>query len=257
MKMRGEGTDLATRQGRLLDALLGMRHDLSDLDIDARRRDALTTRIDVLGKAVEESQTLAEAALGTLNRVAVGVALVDAAGTVVWSNRYLDDIAAEDDGLTIAAGRLRVHNPVQATALGRLMGRVNERRSDAEGTAGAVLAIDRRRNERPYLVAAFSFPHGHPTAQRNQHVVAVFVADPERRMSLPAADLETLFGLTPAESQVAALLASGDRLDLAARKLGVTTGTARTHLKHIFDKTGTGRQGELARLLQSLHGKIR
>ncbi len=257
MNMRGEGTDLATRQGMLLDVLLGMRRDLSNLDIDAQRRDALTARIDALSKAVAQSQALADAALGTLNRVAVGVALVDAAGTVIWSNRYLDDILAEDDGLTVAAGRLRVHNSEQANALSRLIERAHDRQGDADDTTGAVLAIDRRRHERPCLVAAFPLRHGNSTSQRHRNIVAVFVADPDRPMSLPAADLETLFGLTPAESQVAARLAGGDRLDSAAEKLGVTTGTARTHLKHIFDKTGTGRQSELARLLHSLHGKIR
>ena len=35
----------------------------------------------------------------------------------------------------------------------------------------------------------------------------------------------------------------------AAEELGVTTETARTYLKQVFSKTGTGRQAELVRLV--------
>lgn len=257
MNMRGEGTDLATRQGMLLDVLLGVKRDLSGLDIDIGRRDALTARIDALSQAVEAAQALADAALGALDRIAVGIALVDGGGTVLWSNRHLHDIATEDDGLTITAGRLRVHGAAQTRALDQLIAQVLDEQGAADGSTTAVLTVDRRRQQQPYLIAAFPLRGQDDGRHRRPAAAAVFVADPERRVSLPARDLERLFGLTPAESQVAALLAAGDRLDAAAEKLGVTTGTARTHLKHIFDKTRTGRQSELARLLTALHGKIR
>lgn len=255
MNMRGEGTDVAAQQAMLLDVLLRMKRDLSDLDIDSQRRDALTARIDALSQAVEAAQALADAALGALDRIAVGIALVDGTGTLIWSNRYLNDISADDDGLTVVAGRLRVHGSAQA--LDQLVERTLDGQHVADGPTTTVLAIDRRRRQQPYLVAAFPLRHEDPSMQRRPRAAAIFVSDPERPVSLPARDLERLFGLTPAESQVAALLAGGDRLDSTAEKLGVTTGTARTHLKHIFDKTGTGRQSELAQLLNSLHGKIR
>jgi len=34
-----------------------------------------------------------------------------------------------------------------------------------------------------------------------------------------------------------------------ASRLGISLATARTHLAHVFDKTGTRRQAELVRLL--------
>ncbi len=254
--MRGEGTDVVAQQGLLGDVLSRMRRELSDLDIDAGRRDALTARIDALGEAVAASHALADAAFAMLDRIAVGVALVDMAGAVVWSNRYLRDISAQNDGLTIAAGRLRVGDPARAAALAAIIERTRARRGDGGDRVAAVLAVGRGRDTRPYLVTALPLAHGSPVSGGDQGIIAVLAADPSRRVTLPSRDLEDLFGLTPAESQVAALLAGGDRLDVAAEKLRVTTGTARTHLKHIFDKTGTGRQSELARLLHSLHGKI-
>ena len=53
------------------------------------------------------------------------------------------------------------------------------------------------------------------------------------------------FGLTPAEAKLALHLVAGETLRSAAVKLSITYETARTHLKNIFDKTGTCRQAEL------------
>jgi DNA-binding CsgD family transcriptional regulator len=43
-------------------------------------------------------------------------------------------------------------------------------------------------------------------------------------------------------------LVAGDTLAEAAQALGVALATVRTHLAHIFEKTGTSRQAELIRL---------
>ena len=63
--------------------------------------------------------------------------------------------------------------------------------------------------------------------------------------------ISSFFGLTPAEAKLAYEMAHGDGLVACARRLGITSNTARTHLKHVFEKTGTRRQAELLRLLLS------
>ena len=57
------------------------------------------------------------------------------------------------------------------------------------------------------------------------------------------------FGLTTAESRLAAKLVQGMRVADAGAELGMTPSTARWHLKNIFAKTGTRRQADLLRLL--------
>jgi len=57
--------------------------------------------------------------------------------------------------------------------------------------------------------------------------------------------LKNRFGLTPAEARVVHRLVSGDSLRSAAKALGIQYETVRTHLKSIFQKTGTRRQVEL------------
>ncbi|MBS7696219.1 MULTISPECIES: helix-turn-helix transcriptional regulator [unclassified Chelatococcus] len=60
-----------------------------------------------------------------------------------------------------------------------------------------------------------------------------------------------LFDLTPSEARIAAALASGKSLRQAASEMGLSFGSARTYLAHIFTKTGTNQQSQLVSLLKS------
>jgi len=62
-------------------------------------------------------------------------------------------------------------------------------------------------------------------------------------------DLRERFGLTAAEAALALEIVKGDGRQAAAGRLGITVGTARSHLTRIFDKTGVRHQAELVRLL--------
>ncbi|ARQ13146.1 LuxR family transcriptional regulator protein (plasmid) [Rhizobium etli] len=61
-----------------------------------------------------------------------------------------------------------------------------------------------------------------------------------------------LFGLTGAEAKIAGLLATGKELSDVADICNVTYETARVHLRAIFAKTDTSRQGQLIALLNKL-----
>jgi PAS domain S-box-containing protein len=70
---------------------------------------------------------------------------------------------------------------------------------------------------------------------------------------VPSTNLvERLFALTSAEARVAVLIGSGLSPRQAAEKLGISEGTVRTTLKHVFTKAGVSRQSELAVLLTKL-----
>ena len=60
-----------------------------------------------------------------------------------------------------------------------------------------------------------------------------------------AAFLKCRFDLTPAEARIVLRLVAGNSLRCAANALGITYETVRTHLKAVFQKTGTCRQAEL------------
>jgi DNA-binding CsgD family transcriptional regulator len=64
--------------------------------------------------------------------------------------------------------------------------------------------------------------------------------------------LRDLFGLTPAETRLAALLTQGVGLPDACAQLGIKRETSRTQVKSIFNKTRTSTQAQLAHLLTRL-----
>jgi DNA-binding CsgD family transcriptional regulator len=82
--------------------------------------------------------------------------------------------------------------------------------------------------------------------------VVALIIDPEEQRATAPGLLEVLYGLTKKEAIVAAKLAEGKPIERLAEELGMRYETARTHLRRIFDKTGTTRQAALVTLLALL-----
>ena len=78
---------------------------------------------------------------------------------------------------------------------------------------------------------------------------AIFIQDASQQPLFPGASFAKLYGLTPAELRVSLEIAQGQSLQDLTEFLGVSANTIKTHLKHIFAKTGVTRQGDLARLV--------
>ena len=78
---------------------------------------------------------------------------------------------------------------------------------------------------------------------------AVFISDPDLQESTSRPILGALFELTPAEANLATLLARGLNLAQVSVAQNISQHTARAQLKSIFAKTGVSRQAELVRLV--------
>jgi DNA-binding CsgD family transcriptional regulator/PAS domain-containing protein len=82
--------------------------------------------------------------------------------------------------------------------------------------------------------------------------IALFVSTLAHAAPAPAAIVATIFGLTSAEARVACELQSREALGAAADRLGISANTVKTHLKRIYEKTGTSRRSELHELIYGL-----
>jgi DNA-binding CsgD family transcriptional regulator len=185
-----------------------------------------------------------------LERLPQAVILVDTRGAVGGMNERATGIIAQGDGLLIYHGVLRCRNPEDTGALHRLVGDVGRRATSHAAESGHGLRIRRPVGRRP-LTALITTLRGKNALRNGGVVVAVLVNDPEETPALDVQMLRAWYDLTPAEARLAALLASGLSLEGIVDRLGIGTNTARTHLKNIFSKTDTRRQGELIRLLLS------
>ena len=85
----------------------------------------------------------------------------------------------------------------------------------------------------------------------------VLVAEADGGTSIDPNVLEEAFGLTPTESQVAALLARGKTVNEIAETWDRSERTIRWHIMQIFNKLGITRQAELVRRVLLLSGRRR
>ncbi|HYO01014.1 MAG TPA: helix-turn-helix transcriptional regulator [Mycobacterium sp.] len=83
------------------------------------------------------------------------------------------------------------------------------------------------------------------------------IVDTELELEPSAALLRRLYGLTRSEAEVALIVSRGQGLTPIADELSLSLATVKSHLQHVFRKTGAHRQAELVRLLLAINAHIR
>jgi len=203
-----------------------------------------------LERTVVERDALAE----TTDHVPRGIFTFGADGRLRWANRTGEALCRQADGLTIQRSSLTTALPTETQRLHQLIHQtVQTGNSDGVSCGGAML-VSRPSGLRPYVVLVSPIRAGRRRLDERRPAALVFVADPEQKPELPVDRLIRLYGLTPAEAQLAQHLAGGLDLKAIASTIGKTLHTLRSQLKQVFQKTGTKRQTELMRLLSTLEG---
>ena len=186
-----------------------------------------------------------------IERIGVGVALVDAKSTVMATNSIAWEILNAHNGLTIANNRLTAAAPSMAKTLEGFIHAAAEAQTTQSHDPGQALAVAREDRLSPLTVMVHPGPEvQHINAPLRRSAIVV-MRDPGQRATVSAEVVSRLFALTPAEATLAALLAQGSDLDEAATELGIRRNTARSHLQSIFMKTDVKRQSELVRMILS------
>ena len=185
---------------------------------------------------------------GALGRLAVGAIIVDKECRILQTTPQAEAILAEKDVLKNYRGRLRLLD--EAGPSGAFAAAVAEiAEADPASFAGSrAFSIHRSSGEALGLVVRPA-PHSTKLHAPLRGAALVIIADAGSTVAPQPAILVRLFGLTPAEAELAALMGQGLDLDDASAALGVTKNTAKAHLRMVFSKTGVSRQSELVRLL--------
>ncbi|GLQ53083.1 response regulator [Devosia nitrariae] len=216
------------------------------LDQLARVRGA-ASRDDGGSQVGEKYRSALLGANEALNRVAVGVFLIDAERKVLFRNRRAEELLEEADGITLSReGFLRGEKPQQTQALRDIIDTAVTRANARNRRATDAVALTRNSGRRSLFAVAC--PLDCEAVDAGGPVVGVFVTDPERRLSAAAEAVAHLYGLTPAETRVALALARGLRLDEIADEFGISRNTVSYTMKNLFRKTDTDRQADLISL---------
>jgi DNA-binding CsgD family transcriptional regulator len=177
-----------------------------------------------------------------LHRLQHAVVLVGAQGRVLFANRAAEAMLGDAAGLSMREGRVAAGQLSNDAALVRLIAHA------AQNRTGGSLVITR--DGRPSLTVIAVPPSAEACGMFCDPPGAIlFVKDMERPATQSLARFARHFELTPAEAAVVDEVARGDGITALAKRLGISRTTARTHVQHVFQKTGTHRQAELIRLM--------
>lgn len=177
-----------------------------------------------------------------------GLVWVDAGLQVVTQNARAGELLKPASGICLENSRLTAW---VATDLERL-GQALQNALRAEDRKGILLALRRRDRAVPLLASVIPvmapLQGSANCCDSGERFALVILQNPDEA-AIGLAHLQQVYGFTAAECKLAKALLNNDTLDSYAQRTALSRSTLRSHLAHLFKKTGTCRQSELVRLL--------
>jgi DNA-binding CsgD family transcriptional regulator len=201
-----------------------------------------------LNHQLGQLEARAKSAEAGLDRLAMGMLLVDASGQVIHLNATAERIIGAGDGIRIVRKLLDAADPHEGQSLRQLVAQALVAGRDIAESPGGVMRVGRRSGRRSYEVLVAPVCSGTIGLGLRDALVVVFVRDPVAGGATSLAWLRQLYSLTHAEARLMQGLLRGDTLDTIAVRFAITRETVRSQLKAVFSKTGASSQIELLRL---------
>ncbi|MFC4160171.1 helix-turn-helix transcriptional regulator [Chitinimonas lacunae] len=236
-----------------IDAVDGVDYYLSCVrlldqpDFDPGTKEWLTQlfphmqRASRLGARARALQLRAGLGWAALDSLATAVLLLEVDGRIAAANAAAERLFQQETTLHCHQQRLVPHDSGAASRLLQLLSAAT-----AVRPRGGTLAVPGCSLRLSILPLA---PESPWRTSLSQPVALVLIDDPGAAIDPDPNWLQMLYGLTPAETRLAGVLAHDHSPVECAELLGVSLATIRTQLRALFGKTGTRRQAELARLL--------
>ena len=224
----------------------GEQHGL--VDDEALRRMGLIVphvrRAVAIGKVIDLHKVEAAALADTLDGIAAATFLVDAGGRIVHANIAGHAMLGEGSVVQSIGARLAA---IDARADGALAGLFA---SGDAALGGVSLPLTSDGGER-FVAHVLALTAGARRRAGIAHsaAAAVFVRKTELDLPHPLEVISNAYKLTPAEMRVLMMIVQIGGVPEIAPVLGISETTVKTHLQHVFEKTGTQRQADLVKLV--------
>lgn len=186
---------------------------------------------------------------GAVDQMAVGTIILDEAGKVLQTNQVADRLIQEKDGIKLVNDGLQVGTARDTQEFRRLVKQSLLSQKSSNPSVVEALRVQRPSGRADLGIIVRSVPMSAWSEGKQCPTVVIFISDPEQQSTAPQEIVRALFDFTPAETQLAMLLANGLTLDEASEELGISRNTSRAHLRSTFSKTGVTRQTMLVRLI--------
>jgi DNA-binding CsgD family transcriptional regulator len=184
-----------------------------------------------------------------LDHLSAGVVLLDRKLNVQFANKAFRAMA-KDGALALRGGTLSSSSPNHARKFDRMT------RSALLGAPDGAMAIPHPSDGRLITILVSSARSRDFDGFANPHLrdsaAIVFMFDPARPSALPPEWIMDAYQLTMAEAQVALQASLGRPVSDIGVRLNISRNTVKTHLRHIFAKTGVHGRAELVSLIAAL-----
>jgi DNA-binding CsgD family transcriptional regulator len=191
------------------------------------------------GVSEQPGELLAEA----MEALGFGIMLVAKDGFITFANAVARELMQRGDGL-LANGGWIAATSVEATTRLRACIKSSAVTPQDGHRGGRTIIMERGPGRSSLFVHVLALDRNGRRAKRSAAAM-VFIVDPDTQAAPSFNAFAVLYGLTCAETRVLREIVGGHGLLAAAVRLGLSEATARTHLQHIFEKTGAKRQTEL------------
>lgn len=242
-------------------AMVVFRHERDGVvDDETRRRMRLVVphyrRAVLVGKVIDLAKAEAASLADTLDGISAGMFLVDATGRIVHAN-VAGHVMLNAASVLFADGlRLRVNDPQADQVLADTFATAGS--GDlAIGIKGVAVPLVARDGDR-YVAHVLPLTSGARRRAGTSYAAAaaMFVHKAALETPSPPEAIARTYRLTPTELRVLlAIVEVGGAPDVA-EALGVAESTVKTHLQHIYQKTGTNRQADLVKLVAAFSNPL-
>ena len=238
-----------------------IRHERDGIaDEGALRRAKLLAphvrRSVLIGKVIDLQRVEVASLADTLDGLATSVILVDGVGRIMHANAAGRDLLTHGTVLRLLNGKLTAIDSRADQALQEIFANANSGDAAMRGTG---IAVPLTQSADRYVAHVLPLTAG---ARRNagvaySAVAAIFVHKAALELPHPVEAIAETFKLTPMEIRVLMMIVEVGGVPEIAPVLGVSETTVKTHLRHIFIKTGANRQAELVKLVASYMSPLR
>ena len=202
-------------------------------------------------QALAAAEALRASLAHLLDNALLGVLALNRQGRIVETNACGLRILRRGDGVIDRDGILRARFPTDNATLQRLIAHALPRWG--QPVSGGSMTVQRAPGTLPLTLHISPVPHRADFGA--QRIAAlVLLVDPVERPQIDPACLATTFGLTRAESRVAAALAAGHSVRDIAVAAHRTQATVRAHVKQLHRKLGVHTQADVVRLVLTTAG---
>jgi len=186
---------------------------------------------------------------GAVSQLSVASIILDEQGRLLTTNEVGRALLDQNEGLSLRDGRLHVEGREFNKELQEALATIIRAQQQGETSLVRALRVPRPGGRSDLGLVIRPVPASQWSEGQSSPSAAVFISDPDLQESTSRQVLGELFALTPAEANLATLLARGLSLAQVSDAQNISQHTARAQLKSIFAKMGVSRQAELVRLV--------